>query len=51
MRDFYVDQYVDGTPIREFKHFESSGVAYLKSLPMRIYSSLSNADIFINLTI
>ncbi|KAJ0031958.1 hypothetical protein Pint_14169 [Pistacia integerrima] len=36
--------YVDGTPIREFKNSESVGVPYLKSQPMRIYSSLWNAD-------
>ncbi|KAL0404570.1 UNVERIFIED_CONTAM: putative xyloglucan endotransglucosylase/hydrolase protein 23 [Sesamum radiatum] len=35
---------VDGTPIREFKNAESVGVAYPKNQPMRLYSSLWNAD-------
>ncbi|KAH7528917.1 hypothetical protein FEM48_Zijuj05G0128600 [Ziziphus jujuba var. spinosa] len=39
-RDFYVD----GTPLREFKNVESIGVKYPKNQPMKIYSSLWNAD-------
>ncbi|KAK9213421.1 hypothetical protein WN943_002809 [Citrus x changshan-huyou] len=35
---------VDGTPIREFKNSESIGVAFPKNQPLRIYSSLWNAD-------
>ncbi|XP_075504858.1 xyloglucan endotransglucosylase protein 1-like [Primulina tabacum] len=35
---------VDNTPIRQFKNAESLGVSYPKSQPMRIYSSLWNAD-------
>ncbi|XP_027119154.1 xyloglucan endotransglucosylase/hydrolase 2-like [Coffea eugenioides] len=35
---------VDNTPIRQFKNAESLGVPYPKNQPMRIYSSLWNAD-------
>ncbi|MCL7036500.1 hypothetical protein MKW94_003307 [Papaver nudicaule] len=35
---------VDDTPIREFKNSESIGVQFPKNQPMRIYSSLWNAD-------
>ncbi|KAF8392891.1 hypothetical protein HHK36_021131 [Tetracentron sinense] len=35
---------VDGTPIREFKNYESNGVQFPKNQSMRIYSSLWNAD-------
>nr|AHB60658.1 xyloglucan endotransglucosylase/hydrolase [Eleutherococcus senticosus] len=35
---------VDGTPIREYKNAESIGVPYPKNQPMRLYSSLWNAD-------
>ncbi|KAK4373058.1 hypothetical protein RND71_008442 [Anisodus tanguticus] len=35
---------VDGTPIRQFKNMEASGIPYPKAQPMWIYSSLWNAD-------
>ncbi|CAL9046869.1 probable xyloglucan endotransglucosylase/hydrolase protein 23 [Musa acuminata AAA Group] len=35
---------VDGTPIRDFKNLESRGIAFPKNQPMRIYSSLWNAE-------
>ncbi|KAI3772047.1 hypothetical protein L6452_03221 [Arctium lappa] len=35
---------VDGTPIREFKNAESIGIPFPKDQPMRIHSSLWNAD-------
>ncbi|KAK3435486.1 hypothetical protein EUGRSUZ_C00182 [Eucalyptus grandis] len=35
---------VDGTPIREFKNAESISVPFPKAQPMRIFSSLWNAD-------
>ncbi|KAK1323627.1 putative xyloglucan endotransglucosylase/hydrolase protein 23 [Acorus calamus] len=36
--------YVDGTPIREFKNREGTGVPYPKNQPMRVYSSLWDAE-------
>nr|AII99392.1 xyloglucan endotransglucosylase/hydrolase2 [Dianthus caryophyllus] len=35
---------VDGVPLREFKNMESKGVSFPKNQPMRVYSSLWNAD-------
>ena len=35
---------VDGTPIREFKNLESRGVQFPKNQPMKLTSSLWNAD-------
>ena len=41
---FHLSFSVDDTPIREFKNLESNGVPFPKNQPMRIYSSLWNAD-------
>ncbi|XP_071694031.1 xyloglucan endotransglucosylase protein 7-like [Rutidosis leptorrhynchoides] len=41
---FMIAIYVDGTPIRVFKNLESSGVPYMTDLPMKVYTSLWNAD-------
>ncbi|XP_078175682.1 xyloglucan endotransglucosylase protein 1-like [Carex rostrata] len=35
---------VDNVPLRDYKNLESKGIAFPKNQPMRIYSSLWNAD-------
>ena len=35
---------VDDMPIRDFKNLEGKGIAFPKNQPMRLYSSLWNAD-------
>lgn len=41
---FYFSFLVDNTPIRVFRNAESIGVPFPKNQPMRIHSSLWNAD-------
>ncbi|KAJ6817835.1 putative xyloglucan endotransglucosylase/hydrolase protein 23 isoform X1 [Iris pallida] len=36
--------FVDGTPIRDFKNHEANGVPFPKNQPMRVYSSLWDAE-------
>ncbi|GFY92994.1 xyloglucan endotransglucosylase/hydrolase 16 [Actinidia rufa] len=43
-QQFYLCFLVDNTPIRVFKNAETIGVPFPKTRPMRIYSSLWNAD-------
>ncbi|KAK9213435.1 hypothetical protein WN943_002823 [Citrus x changshan-huyou] len=43
-QQFHLCFSVDGIPIREFKNLEAIGVPFPKNQPMRIYSSLWNAD-------
>ncbi|RZC45046.1 hypothetical protein C5167_037993 [Papaver somniferum] len=43
-QQFHLCFSVDDTPIREFKNSESIGVPFPMNQPMRIYSSLWNAD-------
>ncbi|KAJ0029826.1 hypothetical protein Pint_14187 [Pistacia integerrima] len=43
-QQFYLRFSVDGTPIREFRNSKSIGVPFPKNQPMRIYSSLWNAE-------
>ncbi|RVX10774.1 putative xyloglucan endotransglucosylase/hydrolase protein 16 [Vitis vinifera] len=43
-QQFYLCFLVDNFPIRQFQNQESIGIPFPKSQPMRIYSSLWNAD-------
>ncbi|KAB1204218.1 putative xyloglucan endotransglucosylase/hydrolase protein 23 [Morella rubra] len=44
-QQFYLCFSVDGTPIREFKNYESIGLPFPTKQPMRLYSSVWNAMI------